>query len=251
MSREEVESGGRCSVEVVFFDVGGTILRANPSVGEIYARRAADHGFSSKPEELNGRFRVAWGEYLVRSRSRAFRCDDETLRGDWFQIVSQTFAGDVPSGAMGALFEDLYEYFVYPDAWTLVPGTRQAFETLRDRGMRLGVISNWDKRLRETLEGIGLLELFEPELIKISHEVGFEKPHDAMFEAARESAGVDPARILHVGDSLEADIAPAAAHGLRTFWVSDDDPPASGPCPTAQGSNFSQFSAGDWDSLLG
>ncbi|MCB9724963.1 MAG: HAD family hydrolase [Spirochaetaceae bacterium] len=57
------------------------------------------------------------------------------------------------------------------------------------------------------------------DVVVISEEVGIRKPRREIFEAMVEALGVAPREILHVGDDLEADVAGAAAAGLRTLWL--------------------------------
>jgi putative hydrolase of the HAD superfamily len=55
--------------------------------------------------------------------------------------------------------------------------------------------------------------------VVISEEVGFRKPRREIFEAVAAGFGLEPREILHVGDNLEADVAGAAAVGMRTVWL--------------------------------
>jgi putative hydrolase of the HAD superfamily len=241
----------RSPLRVVYFDVGGTLVRVEPSVGEVYARAAAEYGFSLEPAALQTRFREAWRESVARSRLRGFVCSDAILREEWFRIVCQAFAGAVPSECMPALFDDLYERFVSSRAWTVVPGARAALERLRALGLRLGILSNWDSRLEPTLEGLELRHLFD--YFVASHSVGREKPHTAMFEHALGICGEPAARVLHVGDSLEADILPARRLGFRTLWLLNGEPEPSAEAgltagPVARG--LDTLTERDWEALL-
>ena len=245
----ETKTGSTDVVRVVFFDVGGTILRAQPSVGEIYSRAALVHGIKVDAVVLDARFRSAWAASVERSRARGHACSDAILRTEWWTIVRDTFAADVPSARLGRLFADLYELFVSPGAWTLVPGARETFVQLRARGLRLGVLSNWDSRLPKTLAGLELLEIFDH--VVVSHRVGFEKPHRRMFETAMLAADEPACRILHVGDSLDADVWPARALGMRTFWVTDPSRLAGLPAAGPGGESFASLGSAAWDALLG
>lgn len=62
---------------------------------------------------------------------------------------------------------------------------------------------------------------FEDQLttVVISEEVGIRKPRPEIFETVVESFGLLPDEILHVGDRLQADVAGAAAIGMRTVWL--------------------------------
>jgi putative hydrolase of the HAD superfamily len=83
----------------------------------------------------------------------------------------------------------------------------------------LGVCSNF------TDARTALLVLDEARLARhldaaaISESVGWRKPRREIFEALLGALGVAPAELLHVGDNLEADVAGAAALGLRTAWL--------------------------------
>ena len=55
--------------------------------------------------------------------------------------------------------------------------------------------------------------------VAISETVGLRKPRPEIFAAVLEDLGADPAEVLHIGDSLRADVAGAAALGIRTVWL--------------------------------
>ena len=241
---------GRSESEIRFayFDCGGTLLRVRPSVGEIYSERAAALGFCVDADLLNERFLEAWEASRRRSRERQFSCSDEILRAEWLQIVLHTFGETIPREDLGQVFEDLYEYFVAPSAWTLDPGIRPMLEVLRGRGIGLGILSNWDSRLKATLGKLGLLDLFDQ--LVVSNEVGFEKPHAAIFEEAIEKSGCDPDNILHVGDSLEADILPAVELGLTAIWVKPPGPRGEPPEGVHCCDTLTELVESDWDRIL-
>lgn len=67
------------------------------------------------------------------------------------------------------------------------------------------------------LEERDLRESFDA--LAISDEVDVRKPERGIFDVVVERIGVSPERILHVGDRLGADVAGAAAVGMRTAWI--------------------------------
>lgn len=89
---------------------------------------------------------------------------------------------------------------------------------LRGR-VRLAVCSNFSHTdtARAVLADAGLLTHFDA--VVISMDVGIRKPRPEIFRAALESLGTAPEETLHVGDNLEADVAGAAALGMRTGWI--------------------------------
>ena len=106
--------------------------------------------------------------------------------------------------ALDALLAAL-RFFAYPDsAPTLL--------ALRERGIRLVVVSNWDWSLHERLAETGLTPLIDGALA--SAEVGSAKPDGAIFRAALQLAGTTPEQTWHVGDTPAADVEGARAAGI-------------------------------------
>jgi putative hydrolase of the HAD superfamily len=189
----------------VFFDVGGTLLHPWPSVGEIYARIASRRGISRNAGELERSFRESW---------RALKTTGLTVsRKDWWrQLVLRTLGCE-----NDACFEELYETFARPEAWRLYPDALDALREARSRGLHVGVISNWDSRLRPLLNAMGIAVLLDS--ITVSCEVGVEKPEAGIFQAALVVAHVPAREALHVGDSYDEDIAGAEAVGMQAVLV--------------------------------
>lgn len=216
-------------IRAVFFDVGQTLLRVRTSVGEVYAETAARHGVPVHAGEVARRFRTAWARSAERGRSRDYVCSDEILRREWLEIVRDTFPEDVPGPMLTRIFEELYDRFSSAEAWSLAPGARDAIAAIRGLGAAVGILSNWDSRLPRVLAEIGIADAFD--FAVISFRVGVEKPHPAIFREALRLAGVAPSEALHVGDSWEADIAPARDLGLRALWIATGEPASVEDCP--------------------
>ncbi len=95
---------------------------------------------------------------------------------------------------------------------------REVLLALR-RGARLGVCSNFSHAdtARRILEEARLLDVLDA--VVISEETGFRKPRPEIFRELLAKLGAAPGDTLHVGDQLDADVAGAAAVGLRTAWL--------------------------------
>jgi putative hydrolase of the HAD superfamily len=92
-----------------------------------------------------------------------------------------------------------------------------ALGRLRDVGLKLVCVSNWDVSLPEVLERVGLLELFDG--VVTSASVAVRKPEPGIFVAALHVAGSEADEVLHVGDSPEEDVAGAHAAGIRALLL--------------------------------
>ncbi len=87
------------------------------------------------------------------------------------------------------------------------------------RRVRIGLCSNFShaETAVGVLEEAGLADPFDALVISETH--GLRKPRPEIFESALEALGVAPDEALHVGDNLKADVAGAAAVGIRTVWI--------------------------------
>src|SRR6185369_1200106 len=139
-------------VGAVTFDVGGTLIECRPSVGHIYAEVAARSGHANiSPELLDRKFKTAW------SKLKDFR----HTRQQWADLVDATFHGLIKSLPSKTFFPELYERFSEPEAWRIFDDVVPVLEDLRGNGIKLGVISNWDDRLRPLLRKLHLDSYFQ------------------------------------------------------------------------------------------
>ena len=119
------------------------------------------------------------------------------------------------------------EHAAWEPARRLGDATHALLDSLRERGLKTGLVSNafdpgW--LLHNDLERMGLAERLD--VAVFSSEVGKRKPHPKIFEVALGRLGVDAGRALFVGDRREADIRGAKQVGMRTvqaYWFRADD----------------------------
>jgi len=196
----------------VTFDVGGTLIHPWPSVGEVYCEVAAEFGYPNLAVAgLNQQFAKAW-------KSRA---SFDHSRSAWADLVRQTFDSLIPTPADEALFEALYRRFESAEVWRVYDDVLPVLERLKCAGMRLGIISNWDERLRPLLRELQLDHYFDP--IIISCETGAIKPSTRIFERAVQALDLPAEFVLHVGDSLEEDVRGAEESGLRAVLLNRNE----------------------------
>jgi putative hydrolase of the HAD superfamily len=97
--------------------------------------------------------------------------------------------------------------------WLAYPFVPDVLKALKNRGFRLGVISNWDPSAKPILKRVGILDFFEVTII--SCEVGVTKPNKKIFEIALEKASVKPENCLYVGDNYYDDAVGASTVGME------------------------------------
>lgn len=194
--------------KAIFFDAAGTLFTVNGSVGGIYARLAREYEKDVSISDLEAGFRRCFADAPPMAFPGASPEQISSLEKQWWRdIVHDVFAPLGPFPRFADYFAALFAYFARAEAWQLYPETFATLAALADRGFPLGVISNFDSRLFGLLDGLGLTRFFDP--IVISTYVGAAKPEKAIFTQALARHGFRPEDTLHVGDSLQADIAGA------------------------------------------
>jgi putative hydrolase of the HAD superfamily len=121
------------------------------------------------------------------------------------------------------------EHVAWDPARILAANTHPLLESLRARGLKLGLVSNafdpgW--LLHRDLEQMGIEQRLDFSVF--SSEVGTRKPHPAIFERALEALEVEPEHALFVGDRLYEDVRGAAEVGMTTvqaLWFRADEHP--------------------------
>src|SRR5438477_7244918 len=124
------------------------------------------------------------------------------------------------------------EHAAWNPARQLGATSHALLDSLRDQGLRLGVVSNafdpgW--LLHRDLEQMGLAERLDFSVF--SSEVGTRKPHPAIFERALAALDVRAEDALFVGDRLYEDVRGAGQLGMTTvqaMWFRADEHPDGG-----------------------
>lgn len=205
-------------IEAVTFDVTNTLIHS-PRLGEIYAEVLTRHGIPLNPREARRLVSVVWQELSCSAepgRDR-FSSHPEGERGWWMRFLERICEHlEVPPPSRFAAAE-LFHRFGSAGAWEVFPEVPEALSALAGAGIRLGVVSNWDHRLPEVLEQLGLARFFDA--VVYSSAVGVEKPDGRIFAEALARLGVPAERALHVGDSRLEDVEGAEAVGMRALHL--------------------------------
>lgn len=193
----------------LLIDAAGTLLRPAESVSATYARFAARHGATLDAAEIGRRLPA------IMSQARPLRAQRPDWRPYWAEVVRVSTGCAEP-----ALLDALLRYYARADAWSLAPGAEACARAVSQRGMKVGVVSNWDVRLRSTLDALGVLGWIDAAII--SAEVGVEKPDAGIFHRACERLAVAPGSVLHVGDDVGDDVQGARAAGCSALLWPDE-----------------------------
>jgi putative hydrolase of the HAD superfamily len=145
-------------------------------------------------------------------------------------VIRETLAHygvEVSDGELDRFLEAEHE--AWQPARVLGSTTHALLESLRSRGLKLGLVSNafdpgW--LLRRDLEQMGIAERID--FAVFSSEVGKRKPHPEIFERALTALDAAADESLFVGDRLLEDVRGAGELGMTTIqalWFRADENP--------------------------
>jgi HAD superfamily hydrolase (TIGR01549 family) len=211
-------------LEAVLFDWGDTLMRWQFDLALLEAgHRAGLAAAGLAPNaELTARFRDAYLPGLWQPGML-----EEVEYPGLVRRLLGDFEIELDDEALGRFLEA--EHRAWGPARQLGDTTHALLESLRGLGLRLCLVSNaldppW--LLHRDLAEFGVAERLDAAVF--SSEVGWRKPHPAIFERALELLDVAPDRALMVGDRLREDVGGASALGIATclaLWFEADDTP--------------------------
>jgi HAD superfamily hydrolase (TIGR01662 family) len=116
-------------------------------------------------------------------------------------------------GALDAMYAVSQSYwFPEDDAVTTL-------KELQSKGYRMGLVTNAsDSADVNTLVDKAKIRSFF-DVITISADIGFRKPHPIMFETALDFWQADPNQAVMIGDLLSADVMGANQYGIASIWI--------------------------------
>ena len=217
----------------VSFDLWETLLTDTPELSRRQERLRLDRiervlverGFSQTAERIEQAYRRLWHRCyeLYWSRDEDIDCRVQIEHFlEALDLDPSTF--DEPSRAA---LEDVYANAAIDVLPSVVAGAHDVLAELRDRGFRIGLISNTGRTpgyaLREILDRLGLAASIDA--MVFSNEHGACKPQPSIFETLRGALDVNYEEMMFVGDNLYVDVYGAQRLGITAVHF---DPPTRG-----------------------
>jgi putative hydrolase of the HAD superfamily len=197
-------------LRAVLFDVDFTLARPGPELGpEGYVRAGERHGLRLEA----ARYEAARDAALVDLRRHPELEHDDEI---WFRFTERIVRG------MGGDADSAYECAVEitrgwerHENFELYDDVAGALASLRTSGLRIGLVSNSARDVREFARHHGL----DVDAGISSFHHGHTKPHASIFRAVLDLLEVEPAEAAMVGDTIADDIEGARALGMHAILV--------------------------------
>jgi putative hydrolase of the HAD superfamily len=206
----------------IMLDALGTLVALEPPAPRLRVELAERFGLVVSEAQAADAIAAEIAYYRAHLDEGRDRASLDALRGRCAEILRSA----LPDAAATIERAPMVEALLASLRFTAFADVRPALVAARARGQRLVVVSNWDVSLHDVLHALGLEPLLDGVLT--SAEVGARKPSPAMFERALALVGAGAAETIHVGDSLEEDVAGARAAGIAPVLVRRD---GGGPAP--------------------
>ena len=152
------------------------------------------------------------GAQIQKENQTGIRMDDETFLNHMIAIYQECL--QLSQEECSSIRPVLGRRYQRSDQ--LNQGVMQTLHQLSAAGIRLGIVSNNDSSVRESLQLFGLTHFFD--CIILSEEVGIYKPDPAIIHLACRKCGVSCQETLYVGDH-PFDISCAHLAGAAAAWM--------------------------------
>ncbi len=205
----------KIKVKAVYFDAGHTLLGTHPSLSKYAAEVAQGLRPEIKEEDFARVSHLMEKRFRLYISNQAFHWSSieniiklwEDVYGYWMSLVGFN------QQESKLLARSLYNRLGEADCWRVYSDVKETLDFLKEKQCCLGIVSNWDERLGQIIEKIGLKKYFS--FIITSAQAGYGKPDKRLFEMAKRISGVDEGLTLFVGDDPQADFYGAINAGMK------------------------------------
>jgi putative hydrolase of the HAD superfamily len=196
-------------LRAVVFDVDFTLARPGPDLGpEGYRRLGLRYGLELDPSRYEAARAAAFTEV---KRHPEFDHDEEM----WVLFTERIIQGMGGTGDTYGAALEMERRWAQSVHFELFDDALPVLEALRERGLKLGLLSNSSRDLDEFVAHHGLVV----DAVLTSHVHGKTKPHRTIFRAMLERLQVEPPEAVMVGDTIEDDVEGALAVGMRAVLL--------------------------------
>jgi putative hydrolase of the HAD superfamily len=209
-------------IKAVFFDFYNTLVDYDPPREVTQSKLLGEMGIKISPQALLRPIMLA-DDFLFREHSRLSlgkRSKEETmaLYGQYHGMILKEAGLEASPELIGAI---LKKSLAIELKLALYDDVAPALDNLKELGLTLGLISNVDRDISSSYDGLGLGKWLKLKIT--SQEVGFNKPRPEIFLAALKQAKVEPAEAIYVGDQYQIDVVGANRVGMRGILIDRHD----------------------------
>lgn len=209
------------AIQAVFFDVGFTLLETSPSIPVVVRGIMERRGVSIPLDCLERSFPQAESLFGQLAREAPHTWGDEAeIARIWQRYFTELLTpclGDAGEEALATAAADIQQEFDQATHYALYPDVEPTLTALHERGLKLGVVSDWGIALGLIMRHFDLTRFFD--FAVISATARRAKPDPDLYRLALDRADVVADYAVHVGDSYVRDVLGARALGIHPVLI--------------------------------
>jgi putative hydrolase of the HAD superfamily len=208
---------------VVFFDMGNTLLHFHYGESDdekdmkgllLLTEYLKSFNASIMFEEVKQEFYDKWMDGIKDRKLTYVEYPIEAFLNNFLQKFGFSLSIEQCIEAINLFYTDYREQVYYENS------VYDTLKLIRSKGYKIGVISNtcyYDEVMKECFKKAKIYDLVDSFTFSYSLRIG--KPNKQIFKTAMEVMKISSDKAIMVGDSLESDIKPALALGIKTIWL--------------------------------
>jgi HAD superfamily phosphatase (TIGR01668 family) len=208
-------------IEGIIFDLGSTLIHFDGDWKSVWPRSLAaleaalhESGVNWRTQDLLGEFAGRMEQY---QRNRLGDHVEHTTRAVLEDALASVGIRGVDPDVITLALERMYS--LTEQRWGPVPDLENTLDSLQQRGLRLGLLSNAadEANVQRLIDKVGIRSYFAP--ILISASTGLRKPAPDPFLRILKQWQHEPEQVVMVGDRLDQDILGAQRVGMHQIWL--------------------------------
>jgi len=199
--------------KAVFFDFGDTLASTSPPYIKRINMAMRRAGYEVSYEEFEKAYLEA--DYdIFKIYEKQGKLTPEEYRSNFRSLLYEALGVDEdPSVFYTKIREEMKEIKF---SRAVLEGTFDLLESLKKKGILIGIISNNDGKTEEKCEEVGIKSYID--YVFDSTELNLVKPDRRIFELALSNMGVSPKESIHIGDLYGSDVLGGLNAGLDVIW---------------------------------
>lgn len=213
--------------------MGNTLVGVKPSWEIIYHQVFQKAGYDLPLGEVEQAVSYSWNIVGAQDATAEYETTLEANRAWQLEVEKRVMERlNIEPHVHEEIFWKIIEAFEHEETYAFYAETLSVLQGLKNKGYRLGIISNWGWHLPELCQKLGVAAYFD--YITTSARVGYPKPRSEIFLHALKNMSAKPETSLHIGDTWAADVEGARQVGIFALWLNRPNLQIYPPDPAKQ-----------------
>lgn len=201
-------------IDTIVFDFGYTLAHFTPSRVERCLKVLQKLGFNHSEKEIVNVYDCIDQTYPQKASQIVTEADKERYYDNYNELLAKGLRVHSEREKFNILMQ---EEFSREKQWLIFDDVVPTLEALNKNKIKLYILANWDKSLREKCERNNIEKFFSG--IYSSWEIGVDKPDPEIFFKFINMTMIDPQKAKYVGDSYTLDVIPSRQAGFKAVLL--------------------------------